>query len=175
MTDMEKGDKFLYLFDGLYHETVEASMAFLTGAFGAPTQLITTTAIQSEIVRRFKIAKEMGDADELGEEDQQELKDRAAAATKEAESMSAALAQFGDRVKEISLDTGVSKETLTNELRSQFCVKVIIVNHDKKLNVDVVCSNLSIKYNMLYLSVYQLIKNEIECNTEMGRRLTLTK
>ena len=85
MDDMERGDKFLYLFDGLYHETVEASIAFLTGAFGAPTQLITTTAIQSEIVRRFKEGKEMGEADELGEEDQQELKDRAAAAQKEAE------------------------------------------------------------------------------------------
>ena len=175
MDDMERGDKFLYLFDGLYHETVEASIAFLTGAFGAPTQLITTTAIQSEIVRRFKEGKEMGEADELGEEDQQELKDRAAAAQKEAEQMQAALAQFGDRVKEISLDTGVSKETLTSELRSQFCVKVIIVNHDKKLNVDVICSNLSIKYNMLYISVYQLIKQEIESNTEMGKKLTLTK
>lgn len=80
MDDMERGEKFLYLFDGQYHETVDAAVAFLTGAFGAPTQLITTTAIQSEIVKRFKEGKEMAEADELGEEDQQELKDRQAAA-----------------------------------------------------------------------------------------------
>ena len=43
------------------------------------------------------------------------------------------------------------------------------------LNVDVVCSNLAIKNNMLYLSVHQLIKNEIECNTQMGKDLLLTK
>ena len=85
------------------------------------------------------------------------------------------MAIFGDRVKDIQLDTAVSKETLTSKIRSQFCVKVIIVNHDKRLNVDVVCSNLSIKYNMLYLSVYQLIKKEVECNTAMGKQLMLTK
>lgn len=49
------------------------------------------------------------------------------------------------------------------------------MNHGKRLDVDVVCSNLAIKYNMLYLSVYQLIKKEIECNTKMGRDLELTR
>jgi len=64
---------------------------------------------------------------------------------------------------------------LTQEIRQQFCAKVIIVKHEKKLNVDIVCSNLAIKYNMLYISVYQLIKKEIENNTQLGKELTATR
>jgi hypothetical protein len=29
-----------------------------------------------------------------------------------------------------------------------------MVNHDPRLPVDIACSNLAIKYNMLYLSVH---------------------
>lgn len=45
------------------------------------------------------------------------------------------------------------------------------MNHDPKLEVDVACSNLAIKYNMLYLSVFQLIKEQIEKCTAMGKAL----
>lgn len=61
------------------------------------------------------------------------------------------------RVKQIDLDTTCSKESLQAEIRSKFCAKVILVNHEKRIEVDTACSNLAIKYNMLYLSVYQLI------------------
>lgn len=46
-----------------------------------------------------------------------------------------------------------------------------MVNHDPKLAVDTPCSNLAIKYNMLYLSVHQLIRKHIHENTEFGERL----
>jgi hypothetical protein len=49
---------------------------------------------------------------------------------------------------------------------------VIIVNHEKQLAVDTTLSNLAIKYNMLYLSVYQLIKNSIENNSAIGQQLS---
>jgi hypothetical protein len=52
---------------------------------------------------------------------------------------------------------------------------VIILNHEKRLGTDVTCANLAIKYNMLYLSAYQLIKNHIENSTEWGKKLLMTK
>jgi hypothetical protein len=48
---------------------------------------------------------------------------------------------------------------------------VILVNHEKRIEVDTACSNLAIKYNMLFLSVYQLIKDEITAETVLGRAL----
>jgi hypothetical protein len=60
-----------------------------------------------------------------------------------------------------ALSTDVSFETTLNYLRSIFSAKVIIVNHEKRLDVDTALSNLAIKYNMLYLSVYQLIKAHV--------------
>jgi hypothetical protein len=43
------------------------------------------------------------------------------------------------------------------------------------LPVDAIASNLAIKFNMMYISVFQLIKKEIEENTEIGKRLIVTK
>lgn len=64
---------------------------------------------------------------------------------------------------------------MTAEVRSKFCAKVILVNHEKRIEVDTACSNLAIKYNMLYMSVYQLIKQEICAETELGRALVASK
>lgn len=47
----------------------------------------------------------------------------------------------------------------------------MIVNHDPRLPVDVSCANLAIKYNMLYLSVHQLIREHVRNNTKFGERL----
>ena len=52
------------------------------------------------------------------------------------------------------MDTACSKESLIEEIRSKFCAKVILVNHEKRIEVDTACSNLAIKYNMMYISVY---------------------
>jgi len=75
----------------------------------------------------------------------------------------------------IEFDTACSKESLVAEIRSQFCAKVILVNHEKRIEVDTACSNLAIKYNMLYLSVYQLIKKEVCAETELGKALAQSK
>lgn len=61
------------------------------------------------------------------------------------------------------------------ELKNLFVPKVILVNHEKRLTVDTACANLAIKYNFLYISVYQLIKQHIENNTDFGKRLLATK
>lgn len=71
--------------------------------------------------------------------------------------------------------TELSEDSLVLELKNLFEAKVILVNHEKRLTVDTACANLAIKYNFLYLSVYQLIKQHIENNTDFGRRLAATK
>lgn len=89
--------------------------------------------------------------------------------------MQACFEAAGGRFKNISFQTDVSKETLTADVRSKFCAKVILVNHEKRIDVDTACSNLAIKFNMLYLSVYQLIRSEILAETDLGRALAASK
>lgn len=73
------------------------------------------------------------------------------------------------------MDTGASLETTTANLRAKFAPKVILINHEKRLGVDVTCSNLAIKFNMIYISVYQQIKEHVEKQTEWGKRLNASK
>lgn len=63
------------------------------------------------------------------------------------------------RTKFIPIDTTqASEEVVSNYLKDVMIPKVILVNHEKRLPVDVVCANLAIKFNFMYLSVYQIIK-----------------
>lgn len=67
------------------------------------------------------------------------------------------------RTKLVVVDTTQSsEETVSNILRDAIAPKVILVNHEKRLPVDAIAANLGIKYNFMYLSVYQLIKGHIE-------------
>lgn len=65
----------------------------------------------------------------------------------------------------MNLDTSNALDFTKKEARRLFQPKVIIVNHEKRLGVDVTCANLAIKFNLLYISVYQLIRQHIEGNT----------
>jgi hypothetical protein len=56
-----------------------------------------------------------------------------------------------------------------------FMPRVMIVNHEKRLGIDTTCSNLAIKYNMIYISAYQLIRNHILQGTEWGNKLQSSK
>jgi len=75
----------------------------------------------------------------------------------------------------MNLKTDGSLETTTKELNQRFSPKVILVNHVKSLAVDTSCANIAIKYNMVYVSAYQVIKQHITCNTEWGKRLEATR
>lgn len=50
-----------------------------------------------------------------------------------------------------------------------------MVNHEKRLDVDTVCSNLAIRYNMMYFSVYQLIRQHIQEKSAWGKALMACK
>lgn len=76
----------------------------------------------------------------------------------------------------LPLDTAqTSEESLTASFKDVLLPKVILVNHEKRLPVDAVCANIAIKFNMMYLSVYQLIKKEIDSNSDFGKKLLATK
>lgn len=171
--DKAAGDCCTYVFENFYHESVEAGLAWLCENFGAPSTVITCKAEQKEIEGRWREAKEMGPDDEIGEEDKAALDE---ANKKEVTDLLAVTDCAAGMNKLVTtIETGVSKEALTEELRQIFCAKVVIVNHERRLTTDVVCANLAIKYNMLYLSVPQVIKQEIECNSEMGKELLNSK
>jgi len=75
------------------------------------------------------------------------------------------------RVNIMQLATDSSIETTSKELNNKFSPKVILVNHEKALAVDTTCANIAIKYNMVYISAYQVIKHHIQGNTGWGKRL----
>lgn len=62
-----------------------------------------------------------------------------------------------------------------NTLKDAMAPKVILVNHEKRLPVDAICANAGIKYNFMYISVYQLIKHHISNATAFGKRLLASK
>ena len=141
---------------------------------GTPTYIIATSAAASDIENRFKEKNEI--ADDLPEEEKTSLAEKAVAAKDDLEKLKSRIgATTMSRVKCIDIDTGCSKESLIADVKSRFSAKVILVNHEKRISVDTACSNLAIKYNMLYMSVYQLIKNEISAETGLGRALVQSK
>lgn len=80
-----------------------------------------------------------------------------------------------DRVRQIDLKTNQSLESTFTDLANSFSAQVIVVSHDKRLATDTICSNLAIKFNLLYISVYQVIKREIESESCLGKKLLSTK
>ena len=170
--DKAAGSKAMYLFDGQHHETVEAWGNFLASNIGAPSFLVVCSAGEKDIEKRYA---EKNELDAATEEDQAMLKEKSAAAVEDVSKLKACWGDMMSRVKEINLDTSCSKESLTEEIRGRFCAKVILVNHEKRIEVDVACSNIAIKFNMLYLSVYQMIKAEIEAESDLGRSLEMSR
>jgi len=67
------------------------------------------------------------------------------------------------------LNVDKSYESIVGEVKALFCAKIVLVNHDPRLAVDTPCSNLAIKYNMVYISVHQLIRQHINDGTAFGK------
>lgn len=134
--------------------------------FGAPTFIINLTAGEDEIKKRYCKDKEV---DEVPEEGGEEFKKNADADVKLREDLVNALATHSLRINTYHLDTAQSIESITKELSNSFLPKVLLVNHEKRLGIDTTCANLAIKYNMIYISAYQIIKGHIEGNTDWGK------
>lgn len=74
--DKNCGQKYFYLFDGQHHESVDAMATFTVENLGTPSYIITCKAEDKEIENRYKEKNEI--AEDLGEEDQNMLKEKSA-------------------------------------------------------------------------------------------------
>lgn len=182
-TDRAKGVKNSYIFDSFpYHQSAADVHSFTVSKLRSPLpdylfDLRKGGVDQALSQQRYKKAKEL-EAD-LSEEQQAEFKKVYTIA----EVISG---QYVELVQE-AIDAGLvrhvtalrtdatSEQTQLNILKGMLKPRVILVNHEKRLSVDTTCSNLGIKYNMLYISAYQLIKQHIEDNTSFGKALLATK
>lgn len=132
------------------------------------------TAEEKHIKERWVKVKLEGEG-EVGEEDLGKIKDDSDLNKARRAKLLAHFEQFPGRVNVIHMDTGTSLESTMKELNSKFSPKVILVNHEKKLPVDTPCANLAIKYNMIYISAYQVIREHIQNNTAWGKKLLAGK
>ena len=168
--DKAAGRMFNYIFDSYKHETVRGFIDFTTSNLGSPSSIILADCEKKEIEARFKKEAEV---EEIGEEAAEELKQQGEAFDKQKAEFSEALE--GTSCQQHVFDTAQSKESLSAAVRNAFCAKIILVNHETRLPVDTACANLAIKYGMLYLSVHQLIKKEIQADTALGQALSASK
>lgn len=140
--------------------------------FGLPSFSIHCQADKKTVEERYK---KQNETEEIGEDAAAELEDSNKKSEKNRAEVEATFAESKGKVRLINISCDGSSETQVNNLKSHFSAKVIIVNHEKKLEVDTTLSNLAIKYNMLYLSVYQLIRSNISNNTAIGKSLVASK
>ena len=139
---------------------------------GLPQFVITLTSEGKLIRERFMKKNEV---EEITEEQEEALKAAAEADVKNRDEFFHTMQGFTHRLQRHTLETNKSFETTEKQLRDIFMPKVIFVNHEKRLGVDTTCANLAIKYKMVYISVYQLIKNHIVKETPIGKRLQATR
>lgn len=182
-TDKAKGIKSNYIFDSFpYHKSAAEITAFTSSKLNSvnPDYLFDLRkggVDQAGSTLRYKSATSP-DAD-LTEEQQEAFKKtytvEEVKTGQYVESLHEAIE--GGLIRHVtSLRTdATSEQTQVNILKGMLKPRVILVNHEKRLSVDTTCANLGIKYNMLYISVYQLIKQHIEENTSFGKKLAATK
>lgn len=165
------------IFDGIVHPDGAAFVAFME-QFGLPTFVLSLTAGSNEAEDQAEIQtrwSKLNEDAECGEDQIALLKDDLAAYNTLSEGVIGAYKQNAGRVQLLNLDTKASLETTKKDLVSKFKPQVILINHEKRLGIDTTCSNLAIKYNMLYISAYQIIKQHITGKTEWGAKLESCK
>lgn len=168
------GKKVRFIFDGFAQKGATAGNDFIdfTSQFGVPRFLINLVASEATIKARYCQAKEL---DDVPEEALEELKAAEEADVALRENLAAAVSHHDTRVTCLTLNTDSSLESTIGELVNSFAPRVLLVNHEKRLGIDTTCANLAIKYNMIYISAYQIIKQHIEGKTEWGKRLLASK
>lgn len=147
------GQRAKFVFDGYTHKSDEEFIGF-TQQFGCPDFVLFLSAAERTIKERWCKKNE---AEEVPEETLEGMRANAADAAQRREALMGFYAnEYGDRVNCMQLNTSnvASLESLTKDLNNKFSPKVVLVNHEKSLGVDNTCSNLAIKYNMIYISAY---------------------
>lgn len=148
--DKQSGKHTGYVFDQFTHAEVSQFTQFIS-ELGPPDFIIDCWAEQAAIEKRYKTKNEV---DEINEDLQEEFKKQEADAKDLKTQLEGAYQDMGARVNIVQLNCSGSLELTVKELSNHFMPKIVLINHEKDLKVDTPCANLSIKYNMLYISVY---------------------
>lgn len=138
---------------------------------GTPDYIMVINA-DEEIRKKRYLAKV--EAEEWGEEHDEETKNlpnNTQALIEHAKVKYEGISEDRFKILEFEMTDGNMQAQINNELSP----KVILVHHDKRLASDTTCANLAIKYNLIYISVYQIIRKHIEENSCFGRQLLATK
>jgi len=138
---------------------------------GTPDYVFIIDANEELRKKRYLVKAE---AEEWGDEHQEEVNNL----TNNTSQLHEHLKQKYDGVSQDRfriIEFNLSDDSMKREINAELSPKVILVSHDKRLASDTTCSNLAIKYNLIYISVYQLIRKHIEENTEFGQQLLNTK
>ena len=161
------GGRCKFVFDGFTHAT-EADFCKFIEQFGCPDFVLFLTCDQKTVGERWMKKNEADDVPE----------DVAEGFKAESESNAVrreALKVIFDELKAEKLETDTTKiasiESFNKDLNNKFSSKVVLVNHEQTISVDNTCSNLASKYNMIYISAYQVIKHHITNKTEWGQKL----
>ncbi len=160
-------ERVKFVFDGYTHKSVADFHKFFS-EFGVPEFLLELSAEEKAIRDRFCKKNEV---DDVGEEQAEELKQQKEADEAATAELMEKMKPMNGRFEAIQLSTSSSLETTLKSLKDKFSPQVILVNHEKRLGIDTTCANLAIKYNMIYISSYQIIKAHIEGKTPWGKRL----
>ena len=168
----KKADKNAkFLFDSYINASDEDFLKF-SSQFGLPDFVTFLSAEENYLKERWLKKNE---TEEFPEDQMETLKADMATNKARRTALKADYESTPGRVRIVELNTGTSLESTVKELQNKVSPKVVLVNHEKKLGVDTTCANLAIKYNMVYISAYQVIKQHIEENSEYGKKLIASK
>lgn len=151
MKQVKAAPQSCFIFDSWLHKSCEEFLKWACHCFGVPSFAVHCNCDRKHAEERFKKANE---TEEINEDQVAELEESNRKAEKNNSDIQNMFGGIKDKVRLISLSTEGSNEAIHDNLKSNFAAKIILINHEKRLQVDTQCSNLAIKYNMLYVSVY---------------------
>lgn len=149
----KSGKRMKYVFDGYTHAKVDDFYEFIK-PLGIPSFLLSLSAEKKHLKDRHCKKSEL---EEYPADQEEALDAQIAACGESVEAMKQHLAEFGARCEVIFFDTNTSFETAEQKLVRKFSPQIILLNHEKRLGVDTTCANLAIKFNMIYISAFQII------------------
>mmetsp|Transcript_5549 Transcript_5549/g.5273 ORF Transcript_5549/g.5273 Transcript_5549/m.5273 type:complete len:417 (-) Transcript_5549:7-1257(-) len=168
--DELKQNKAKIVFDTFPGATPEDFDAILDH-LGTPDYIMNIDADIEERKKRYLVKTEAEEWGEGQDEETSKLENNTEALVAHARAKYEGVSEDRFRI----LDFQLSPDNMQSQINDEMSPKVILVHHDKRLSSDTTCANLAIKYNLIYISVYQLIRKHIEEKTDLGLQLLATK
>lgn len=137
-----------------------------------PSFVLKLNASEKFLKERFCKKNEV---EEFPEDQLETLKEQQDSDAKAKEVFDGRFLAYPNRCTMLELSTDSSLETTNKQLIALFSPQIVLINHEKRLAIDTVCANLAIKYNMLYISAYQVIAEHVQNKTKWGQMLNNSK